>query len=233
MRKFTNSQRKIGPKSSSLSGKFVSRKQGNKTIQFESSLERDFILLCEFDNRIIQYIDQPVKIKYIDSKGKKRFYTPDFYLKFSDSSKFSEIIEIKYSDDLNNNFHLYKEKFNQATLFCKNNSLNFRVLTEKNIRIGQELYLKNIKFLLNYREFFRNVEQNNIGNHYNIDVCINLINLLRGTNNISINSLITLHNKRYAINNEIVKYAWFLISNNYVRCDLNNTLNKNSIIWVE
>lgn len=233
MRKFTNSRRKIGPKPSSLSGKFISRKQGNKIIQFESSLEKDFILLCEFDNDIIEYVDQPVKIKYIDSKGKSRSYTPDFFLKFSNKNKLSEIIEIKYSSELKKNSSNYEEKFNHARLFCENNSLTFNVLTEENIRIGRELYLKNINFLLSYKEFPRNRELKDLVYHYNIDICLELINLLRNSSRISINKLITLHNVKYMGKDEILKYIWFLISNNYVSCNLNKLLNKNSLVWVE
>lgn len=233
MRKFTSSQRKIGPKSSCASGVFISRKQNNQIVQFESSLERDFIFLCEFDNDIIKYVDQPIKIEYKDSKGKKRVYTPDFFIEYRSSQKRSEIIEIKYSNDLSNNLNLYKEKFHQASLYCRKNMLTFRILTEKEIRSEQGFYLKNISFLLKYRETFKKSTDSLDNEAKNIEICLNLIKALRLKNRTSINDLLTTYNSKYTTNKDTLYYIWFLISNNYISCNLKELLNKNSLIWVE
>ncbi len=74
-----NKVRKIGLKHSSLSGSFFSAKT-NKEVQFESSLERDFIFLLEMDWVIESYHEQPITIYYSDSEGKQRSYTPDFFI---------------------------------------------------------------------------------------------------------------------------------------------------------
>lgn len=233
MRKFTRSTRKIGPKSSSLSGNFISRKQGDRIIQFESSLERDFIYLAEFDNDIVSYIDQPIKIEFKDSKGKNRFYTPDFLVEYRSPHKLTEIIEIKYSNDLQDNLSIYEEKFHHASLYCKKNMLTFRVLTEKDIREGKEIYLKNINFLFKYKEKFRSPKTIFNDDTENIEICLNLIKELRIANKASINDLIKIYTSKYFTKQDPLHYIWFLISNNYISCNLEESLSKNSLIWIQ
>jgi len=47
------------------------------TSAFESSLERDFLLLLDFDPEVVLYEEQPVTINYHDDQGRRRRYTPD------------------------------------------------------------------------------------------------------------------------------------------------------------
>src|SRR5437868_5438583 len=44
---------------------------------FESSLERDFFILLDFDLNVDRYEEQPVRIEYRDGDGRLRTYTPD------------------------------------------------------------------------------------------------------------------------------------------------------------
>jgi hypothetical protein len=44
---------------------------------FESTLERDFLMLLDFDPHVEFYDVQPVKIEWLDDMGKHRSYTPD------------------------------------------------------------------------------------------------------------------------------------------------------------
>jgi hypothetical protein len=45
-------------------------------IGFESTLEKDFYLLLEFDPQVETFEEQPVTITYDDSTGKRHRYTP-------------------------------------------------------------------------------------------------------------------------------------------------------------
>lgn len=45
--------------------------------QFESTLERDFLTLLEFNRDVDRYEVQPTIIQWKDSLGKKRKHTPD------------------------------------------------------------------------------------------------------------------------------------------------------------
>src|SRR5947208_8398615 len=49
---------------------------------FESSLERDFLLLLDFDPDVEFYEEQPVKITYHDDRGRRRTYTPDVFVRY-------------------------------------------------------------------------------------------------------------------------------------------------------
>ena len=52
------SVRKIGPTKCSVSGYYSFR--NTISIHYESSLERDFVMLHEFDDNVIETISQPV-----------------------------------------------------------------------------------------------------------------------------------------------------------------------------
>ncbi|BDE26210.1 hypothetical protein OCUAc20_47100 (plasmid) [Acinetobacter baumannii] len=64
----------------SISGNYAFR--GEKTIWFESTLERDFILKQEFNNNVIDVIGQPVVIPYITELGNQSNYTLTFWCSF-------------------------------------------------------------------------------------------------------------------------------------------------------
>ena len=44
---------------------------------YESSLERDFLTLLEFDSNVQHFEVQPITIEWFDPAGKKHIYTPD------------------------------------------------------------------------------------------------------------------------------------------------------------
>lgn len=80
----------------SLTGR-ISSVTNNSVVEFESSLERDFIYLLEYNPEVNQYFEQPIIIKFY-FKRKEKSYIPDFYVEYSEDKK--ELIEIKYQRDL-------------------------------------------------------------------------------------------------------------------------------------
>lgn len=50
--------------------------------RYESSLERDFMELVRFDRNIRTYSPQPLTIRYVDSLGRFRKYTPDGLIEY-------------------------------------------------------------------------------------------------------------------------------------------------------
>lgn len=54
----------------SVTGWLPSRKNG-RLVALESTLERDFYTLLEFDTEVVSYDEQPVQLKYRNSKGRK------------------------------------------------------------------------------------------------------------------------------------------------------------------
>jgi hypothetical protein len=53
---------------------------------FESSLERDFLLLLDFNPDVEFFEEQPVKIVYHGAKGRRRTYTPDVLVRYRTDS---------------------------------------------------------------------------------------------------------------------------------------------------
>src|SRR5438552_4172137 len=140
--------RKIRPSSRSITGKHSSRKT-NTIHQFESSLERDFLILLEYDDTVEDYGVQPVTI-YYDLNGKTARYTPDIEVHYKPGlDKMPILCEIKYTSELQEKQAYYEPKFKAATEYACVHGYEFKVFTEKNIRTD---YLQNIKFLSRYCE---------------------------------------------------------------------------------
>src|SRR2546426_9456395 len=64
----------------SLTG-LVSNTRTQSMTAFESSLERDFLLLLDFDPDVEFYEEQPLTITY-DDRGRRRTYTPDVFVRY-------------------------------------------------------------------------------------------------------------------------------------------------------
>jgi hypothetical protein len=222
--------REIGFKTSSLSGQICSKKL-DKSIQFESSLEKDFIYLIEFDRKVSSYLEQPIVIPYIDSKGKNRKYIPDFVVNYYDKFRKDEIIEIKYESELLQKKEELEEKFESARKYCINNDLVFRVITDAYIRDEKHILLKNIKFLSRYRDFFDKIDYEATGLHFDTSYACILLDKVEQYDNCTINKLINSITNDWEKKAELIFLTWYLIANNFVECDLNSPLNLNSTIW--
>lgn len=144
--------RKIPLRHSSLSGVTPSHKN-NRLHEFESSLERDLLTILEFDINVQSFEEQPVCIHYLDEIGKPHTYTPDVLINYR--SDFPpgcwmkpQLCEVKYRVDLWKNWPLLKPKFRAAVRFAADHGMQFKILTEKEIRTE---YLENARFLNRYR----------------------------------------------------------------------------------
>src|ERR1043165_2791519 len=124
-------------------GKFPSFRL-NIVLWFESLLERDYLCLLEFDYLdVISFREQPGRI-YYTLDGKRRRYTPDFYV---ERKKKRQIIEVKAEAKAQE--EKYRTLFRIASIICSREGYDFEVVTETFIRIQPRLY--NIKLLLRYQ----------------------------------------------------------------------------------
>src|SRR5919197_4727077 len=73
--------RTVPKNSRSLTG-LVPNPRTQAMTAFESSLERDFLLLLDFDPDVELYEEQPLKITYHDEAGQRRTYTPDVLVRY-------------------------------------------------------------------------------------------------------------------------------------------------------
>lgn len=139
--------RKIPKNYLSVTGIFSSAKN-SKSLWYESLLERDLMILLEFDDTVERFEEQPVKIPF--KKGTKP-YVPDILIHYLPTS-FGEtrrpvLGEVKHTDDLKKNKAKYAPKFEAASLYADERNWEWRIFTEKDIRTP---YLDNLKFLREY-----------------------------------------------------------------------------------
>lgn len=143
--------RKIGLGRRALAGVMPSRKQaGVEPARFESSLERDFYILLEFDLKVIRWEPQPVRIAVGDGRPT---YVPDVLVTYLDVSVWPHrerkvLYEVKQRAELRDNWHHWKARFKAARRYAREHGWKFKIITDREIRSGGLLW--NAKFLLPY-----------------------------------------------------------------------------------
>ncbi len=206
--------RKIGMGHGSLRSSFPSEKVG-RMISLESSLERDCCILLEFDNLVTIFTEQPLKIPY-SINNKEHIYTPDFLSEHHGGEKPTQLIEVKYMDDLHKNESLYQPKFDAAKLTAQKQGWEFIILTEREIRTP---YLENAAFLIKYR---------NKGRQENTFYLLQLINDLGKTTPDNLLMAAFQDRDRRA---EIMPNLWYMLYHSLIGCDLRQKLGMQSAIW--
>lgn len=166
-------KRKIkASKKVSFRGKFKSLKM-NRMIPWESTIERDFVKIFEFEENFTHIEAQPLEIIY-SYKGKKYRYFPDYLVKTRDNIDI--VFEIKDSGMLVDERNLIK--FQVGKMYCYENGLQYKVITEKEIRKG--FLIDNLDLLMEVRELEINITLKN-----------EIISILDKIGEITINDLFT------------------------------------------
>ena len=129
--------------------------KGNpQNIIYRSLWERKFMVYCDTNDKILEWGSEEIIIPYISPwDGKKHRYFPDFYIKVKQSSgnikKF--IIEVKPKKQTRppkpverktkrwikevRTFGINEAKWKHATKWCKDNDMEFKILTEEELGI--------------------------------------------------------------------------------------------------
>jgi len=218
MRKVVMPARKIPLNYRNITGYVQSDKGGDYTY-FESGLERDALILAEYDKNILSFETQPKKFSY-KFGDKNRSYTPDIFITYKDGS--SLFVEVKYRADLHKDWAILKPKF-KAVVHClraeEYERTRFKIWTEVEIRT---VYLKNVTFLLPYRK--RPVEE------YQVKTILKILSRMDA---MIINELLPLCSKDLTIQAEFINSLWYCISNDLVKVDLFRKMTMDSLIWVE
>lgn len=114
---------------------------------FESSLERDFLELVDFDRSVAEVQVQPFSIYHLEN-GARRRYTPDFRVSYVGADRLKVVVyEVKPGDELRQNWSKYRVRFGAAYRHCRARDWNFKVVSEKHIRTPK---LANVCFLRRY-----------------------------------------------------------------------------------
>lgn len=141
--------RKIPKNHLHVTGRFASKKNGQMG-GFESLLEKEYMLLLDFDDTVEGFEEQPVTIPV---PGVLKGYTPDLLVHFcadpaTGTARRPLLVEVKHMSDLAKNAEKYAPKFAAAALYVLERGWEFGIMTEKEIRTPR---LANIKFLREYR----------------------------------------------------------------------------------
>jgi len=209
-------QIEISLSSMSLTGAITSIKNNNY-VDFESSLERDYIYLLEFDLSVMKYYEQPFKISYFN-KNKSSYYVPDFFVENWDGSKY--LVEIKYKSDLELNKLKLETKFKWAHEFCLANGFNFKILTEDDIRT---YHLDNVRFLLGYkrRKFgFKSTDT------------IIIYQTLNNFGQLTVQETIDYSVKDEMRKAELIYLIWYMVANYELSYDNSSKLSMDTKIWL-
>lgn len=138
--------RKIGMNYRSVTGSEPTRVG---PVEYESTLERDFIVLTDVLPGVTVLRGQPLTLDFRGPDGRLCHYTPDFYVEFADGCAW--LVEIKYRSDLRDDWAKLKPRFKAAIRHCSaHNGVRFRIFTEVEIRGNARL--KNAQLLRTYRE---------------------------------------------------------------------------------
>jgi hypothetical protein len=109
---------------------------------FESLLERDLLYVLDYEHDVVQFEAQPLVVEYVQA-GKWLSYTPDFYVKQRHGHA---LVECKPSERVLREEN--QRKFAAARAWCLERGWGFRIVTERDLRVG--FRLSNIKLLTHY-----------------------------------------------------------------------------------
>lgn len=189
-----------------------------KIIQHESNLEKDFLHILRFDCHVEfekGVFEQPVMIYFLE-KGKQMTYVPDFYVEYTDARQV--LFEIKYRQDLERNAKELKPKFTAARKYAKENGLEFKVITDFEIRTT---YLKSITFLDQFR---RDVAD--------LTLTQRILAAFEGKATCSGNDLLSEIAEDDDDFNALMRPFWVLVFNQKICTDLFSELTLNSQFWL-
>jgi len=191
--------------------------KNERPIAYESLIERDCIYLFEFDDTVISFSEQPLRISYIIA-NKSHYYTPDFQVYYRNSK--TVIFEVKPQttwDKIKENESKYL-KYIAANRYCIANGFEFRILTDIDLRSGS--LLKNIKFLFGYSRL-----------EVPASVKLYINNVLYQHGSISICELLSyladLTGKSSSVN---YQYVLSLLYSKYFKTNLDILISKSSLI---
>jgi len=213
--------RRIPKNSRSITGLVASNKL-QRMAEFESSLERDLILLIEFDLNVDYYEEQPLVIDYVDSNGEERIYTPDIFVRYRNDIvpakwMLPSLYEVKYRRDLFANWKELKPKYRAARAYAKTKGWRFNIITEQEIRTP---YLQNIKFLLPYRRLSFDWSEQEF-----------LLSKLKDMREINPEALLLACYREPINRAKLIPIMWHLVSISMIGVDLRLPLTMHSRIW--
>src|SRR6218665_391726 len=207
--------REIGVQSRSITGTMPN---GNR---YESALERDFMLLLDFDLAVDVYTPQPLTIQYQCRDGTWHRYTPDGLVEWRKDLRPHDarplLVEIKDREAFHGEWRAWRERMRAARRHADERGWQFLVITERDIR---NPFLDNARFLLPYRRRPGPPQTDQW-------VLDKLSELIESTPQELIESLYQDKWNRAAL----IPVIWCLLAERRIGCDLTEPLTMQSTLW--
>ncbi len=207
--------RAIGVQSRSITGTMPN---GNR---YESSLERDFMLLLDFDLAVDLYTPQPVTIRYQTDDGAWHRYVPDGLVEWRKDLKPHDarplLVEIKYRQAFEGQWRIWRQRARAARRYATERGWQFLIITERDIR---NPFLDNARFLLPYRRRPASPETEQW-------VLDRLAEVVETTPSELIGSLYQDKWNQAAL----IPVIWCLLAERRIGCDLTQPLTMESTLW--
>ncbi len=212
-------RRKIGTTRRSVSGLYPFRGVG--PVDFESTLERDFLIRLETDRRVLDVVSQPATIEFIGSNGQTYPYTPDYlvtYRAYPGPYRAPILVEVKPASELDEHLPEWKTKFRAAMTYCKERGYVFHLRHEPRIR---DQRWKNAMFLQRYRQMQFLPEESEwiIGN-------------LRQMGTATFDHLLARHFFGEVDRAMGISHLWHLLATARMECDWSQPLGYASELWM-
>ncbi|WP_288843085.1 TnsA endonuclease N-terminal domain-containing protein [uncultured Deefgea sp.] len=210
--------RKIPKNYRNVTGVAAHQKSEGKAM-FESTLERDLLILLEFDPSITTFEVQPLTLEWTDANNKVRRYTPDVLATFHQNGhQYKILYEVKYRSELKQLWSELRPKFRAAVRFARAQGWRFKLITDIEIR---STYLENAKFLLSF------VRQGP-SDEAHMDLLDEQIKRLQQTTPTELLSSVFQDEWNQA---KLLPTLWYLIGTRQIGADLDIKLTMNSPIW--
>lgn len=214
--------RKIGPTRRSVSGVYMFRCES--ALEFESTLERDFLVRKEFSLAVLDVVPQPCQIQYRDQgTGRRRFYTPDYLVYFRLGSRHYEdypkplLVEVKPKAEWYKHWRRWLPKWKAAYRYAKDKGWMFHIHDETRIR---DQALVNIKFLARFLRMAFPTEESQI-----------VLETVRQMGSATLDYLLARHFMGI-YRAEGIANIWHLLAARTLDCDISRPLNNFTEVWV-
>lgn len=193
--------------------------RGVVPIEYESTLERDFLIGKEFLLNVIEVTPQPCTIYYSDGlTQRQRTYTPDFFVSYSlgRHQRKHELVEVKPKAEWRKHWRKWSPKWKAASRWAKDYNAEFRIYDESRIR---NQALTNILFLDRYKRMA--VPQ---------QTSRRLLEYLASAGPLTIEGFLV--RLPYIDSSANISHVWHLLASRRIDCEITQTLGIQTQVWV-
>ena len=186
---------------------------------FESTLERDFLTLLEFDPVVAGFEVQPVEVEWWDGGGRRHTYTPDVLVWYrTEMGKPPSLVEVKYRSELRQDWKKLRPKFGAAIRESRQKGWRFKLMTEVEVRTP---LLVNARFLLPF------VHQTQ-ADHSKSE---KIVEVLNGMGICTVQALLDHMTPDAWEQAAILPTIWYMVATRHIGCNLMEKLTMESSIW--